>query len=230
MAAESDTFPPGRYCVMPPCLVSDTVPFSDLVVNLLAAKAHQEGVITIIMANNGGRSYTCATWWRAMGQILETPVGLISGEVFNVGDTRLNHTLNDISDIIQGIFPNVRIEYEDNSDLRNYRVKFDKIRNLTGFRALYTVRDGVEEFRKAFDEGLILDYMNLRYHNQRYLKALGSLGDKDGFDAWSWQRSPITTWVTQESALPKYLLPILPSPGAVTSNSLPGKQTSTQYW
>jgi ABC-type transporter MlaC component len=70
----------------------------------------------------------------------------------------------------------------DNSDRRNYRVNFDKLLSRTGFRARYTLRDGVDEIKKAFDERLITDYTDLRYHNQRYLKAVGSLANKDEVD------------------------------------------------
>ena len=36
--------------------------------------------------------------------------------------------------------------------------------------------------RKAFDEGLITDYTDVRYHNQRFLKAAGTPGHKDEVD------------------------------------------------
>jgi hypothetical protein len=106
----------------------------------------------------------------------------VSGEIFNVGDTRLNHTLTEVADVIRDVFPNVRVEQVDNSDRRNYRVNFDKLLSRTGFRARYTLHDGVEEIRKAFDERVITDYTDLRYHNQRYLKAVGSLANKDEVD------------------------------------------------
>jgi dTDP-D-glucose 4,6-dehydratase len=115
-------------------------------------------------------------------RVLESPVRIVSGEIFNVGDARLNHTLSDVAGIIREAFPAVRVEHVDNADRRNYRVNFDKVLNRTGFRARYTVRDGVEEIRKAFDEGTITDYTDLRYHNQRFLKAVGSLANKDEVD------------------------------------------------
>ena len=62
-------------------------------------------------------------------------------------------------------------------------VNFAKLQNLTGFRARYNVRDGVEELKNAFDAGQITDYTDLRYNNQRYLKAVGTLGHKDETDA-----------------------------------------------
>ena len=113
-------------------------------------------------------------------RVLEAPVRLVSGEIFNVGDTRLNHTLTEVASVIRDAFPNVRVEHVDNFDRRNYRVNFDKLLNRTGFRARYTLRDGVEEIRKALDERLITDYTDLRYSNQRYLKAVGQPGSQSG--------------------------------------------------
>ena len=75
------------------------------------------------------------------------------------------------------------MEHIENSDRRNYRVSFDKLYNRLGFHARYTLRDGVLELKTAFDGGFIEDYRDLRYHNQRFLKAAGSLGHKDEFDA-----------------------------------------------
>jgi nucleoside-diphosphate-sugar epimerase len=158
-------------------------PRFDLVVNLLAARAHQEGMITIYNGQQWRPFIHVRDLVEATVRILEAPVRLTSGEVFNVGDSRMNHTLGDISLIIRDAFPGVRIENIDNSDLRNYRVNFSKLLRLTGFRARYTVRDGVEELKKAFDEGLITDYTDLRYHNQRYLQAVGTPGHKAEVDA-----------------------------------------------
>ena len=153
-------------------------PRFDLLVNLLTAKARQEGVITIYNGQQWRPFIHVRDLVEATVRVLESPVRLVSGEVFNVGDARLNHTLAEVADVIRGAFPSVRVEHVDNSDRRNYRVNFDKLVSRTGFRARYTLSDGVEEIRKAFDEGLITDYADLRYSNQRYLKAVGSPGHK----------------------------------------------------
>jgi nucleoside-diphosphate-sugar epimerase len=157
-------------------------PRFDLVVNLLTARAHQEGAITIYNGQQWRPFIHVRDLVEATVRVLGAPVRLVSGEIFNVGDTRLNHTLTEVAGIIRDAFPTVRVENVDNSDRRNYRVNFDKLLSRTGFRARYTVRDGVEEIRKAFDERLITDYTDLRYHNQRYLKAIGSLANKDEVD------------------------------------------------
>jgi nucleoside-diphosphate-sugar epimerase len=155
----------------------------DLVVNLLAAKAQQEGVIMIYNGQQWRPFIHVRDLVEATIRVLESPGRMVSGEVFNVGDTRLNHTLTEVADVIRDAFPNVRVEHIDNFDRRNYRVRFDKLLSRTGFRARYTLRDGVEEIRKAIDERLITDYTDLRYHNQRCLKAVGSPTNKDEVDA-----------------------------------------------
>jgi len=158
-------------------------PRFDLVVNLLTAKAHQEGLITVYNGQQWRPFIHVRDLVEATVQVLEAPARLTSGEIFNVGDKRLNHTLAGVADIIREEFPNVRVEQVDNPDRRNYRVNFDKLLNRIGFRARYSLRDGVEELRKAFEAGLITDYTDLRYHNQRFLKAAGTLGNKDEADA-----------------------------------------------
>ena len=158
-------------------------PRFDLVVNLLTAKAHQEGVITIYNGQQWRPFIHVRDLVDATVRLLEAPTRLTSGEVFNVGDARLNHTLSEVSDVIREVFPDVSVEHVDNSDRRNYRVDFSKLVNRTGFRARHTLRDGVEELRRALDQQLIGDYTDLRYHNQRYLKAAGALGHKDEIDA-----------------------------------------------
>src|ERR1039458_5475284 len=127
-------------------------PRFDLVVNLLTAKARQEGVITIYNGQQWRPFIHVPDLVEATVRVLESPVRLVSGEVFNVGDARLNHTLTEVADVIRDAFPSVRVEHVDNSDRRNYRVNFDKLLSRTGFSARYTLRDGVEEIRKAFDE------------------------------------------------------------------------------
>jgi nucleoside-diphosphate-sugar epimerase len=158
-------------------------PRFDLVVNLLTAKAQQEGVITIYNGQQWRPFIHVRDLVEATLLALEAPMRLVSGQIFNVGDARLNHTLAQVADVIRGAFPNVRVEYVENSDRRNYRVNFGKLLNRLGFRARYTLRDGVEEIKKAFDERLITDYRDLHYHNQRYLEAVGSLGHKTEEDA-----------------------------------------------
>ncbi len=158
-------------------------PRFDLVVNLLTAKAIQDGVITIYNGEQWRPFIHVRDLVEATVRLLEAPTRLVRGEIFNIGDSRLNYTLSAVAEVIRSVVGNVRVEHVDNADRRNYRVNFDKLANRTGFRARYTLRDGVEELKKAFEQQLINDYCDLRYHNQRYLKAVGSPAHKHEADA-----------------------------------------------
>ncbi len=157
-------------------------PRFDLVVNLLTAKAKQEGVITIYNGQQWRPFIHVRDLAEALVRVLETPAALVNGEIFNVGDKRLNHTLTQVADTIREIFPNVRVEQVENSDRRDYRVNFKKLLDRTGFQARYTLEEGIRELATAFDEQLITNYKDVRYHNQHYLKQNGAPEHKNEFD------------------------------------------------
>jgi nucleoside-diphosphate-sugar epimerase len=158
-------------------------PRFDLVVNLLSAKARQDGRITIYNGQQWRPFIHVSDVVEAIVLTLEAPVRVVSGEIFNVGDAHLNYTLQQVAETIREVFPNTCVEHVQNSDLRNYRVNFDKVRNRLNFEAQYSIRDGVEELSAAFDERLVLDYKDLRYHNQRFLEVAGVVRNKDEADA-----------------------------------------------
>jgi nucleoside-diphosphate-sugar epimerase len=158
-------------------------PRFDLVVNLLTAKAYKEGIITIyngqqwrpfIHVEDVAKGILCA---------LNAPQQLVSGEIFNVGDSRLNHTLTEIAQKIRSAFPNTKIEHTENSDRRTYRVSFDKIKHQLGFECCRTIDDGIAQMKQAFENQLVKDHNDIRHHNQRYLNYSGSLQQEDTLDA-----------------------------------------------
>jgi nucleoside-diphosphate-sugar epimerase len=158
-------------------------PRFDLVVNLLCGRARQDRNVTIYNGQQWRPFIHVRDVVAAILLTLEAPVRLVGGEIFNVGDVHLNHTLQEVAEVIQEIFPDTCVDHVANSDRRNYRVNFDKIRNRLGFEAHYSLRDGIEELKKAFDARVILDYRDLRYHNQRFLEAAGVVRNKDEIDA-----------------------------------------------
>ena len=157
-------------------------PRFDLVVNLLMAKAFNEGVITIF---NGEQ-------WRpfihvhdvAAGFIrtLNSPLPIVSGQIFNLGDTRLNYTLTQVSQMILKMFPDTRVQHIDDTDRRNYRVSFEKIRSQLGFTSSWQLEDGMRQLRQAFEDKEIVDYTDTRYYNQKFLKIAGSPSNKASLD------------------------------------------------
>jgi lipopolysaccharide/colanic/teichoic acid biosynthesis glycosyltransferase/nucleoside-diphosphate-sugar epimerase len=102
------------------------------------------------------------------------PAEKVSGEIFNVGDDTQNYTVLDVAELVKAELPTAEIELVDGSpDARDYRVGFEKIRQVLGFRCRFTVQDGIREMVAAFRHGLVRDPNAERYHNFRYLKAHG---------------------------------------------------------
>jgi nucleoside-diphosphate-sugar epimerase len=182
LAAQSDDFHPTilRFATV---FGLGYRPRFDLVVNLLAARAYQDSKITIFNGEQWRPFIHVRDVVEAIVSALEAPVRLVSGEIFNVGDSDLNHTLQGVAGIIKQIFPETEVEHITNSDRRNYRVNFDKARNRLGFKARHTVEDGVKDLKAAFVQRVIRDYTDLRYHNQRFLEAAGVVKNKDEVDA-----------------------------------------------
>jgi nucleoside-diphosphate-sugar epimerase len=151
-------------------------PRFDLVVNLLTAQAYNGSVLSIFNAEQWRPFIHVRDAGRGLMQALEIPLGAVSGEIFNLGDNRLNLTLSGVAEQILGIFPGTRIERVDNLDIRNYRVSFDKIRARLGFECTMSLADGINELKTAFETGSIGDYRDILYHNQRFLAKSGAPG------------------------------------------------------
>jgi nucleoside-diphosphate-sugar epimerase len=154
-------------------------PRFDLVVNLLCARAYFDRVITI---------YNSAQWRpfihvgdaaEAILTTLGAPIELVGGEIFNVGDRRLNVTLRQLAEKIGRAFPKTRIDYVENSDRRNYRVSFEKIKAWANFRPVRDIDYGIEELKRAFTDGRISNYTDSRYHNHRFLRVSPAPSDSD---------------------------------------------------
>ena len=157
-------------------------PRFDLVVNLLTAKACQDGVITIYNGQQWRPFVHVKDLAEAMLLVLDAPLGSISRQVLNVGDNRLNHTLADVAHVIQHVIPKARVEWIENADRRNYRVKFDKIEQRLGFRCRYSLEDGVREIKAALDSNQIDSYLNVRFSNLSFLRESGVPGNKNHID------------------------------------------------
>jgi nucleoside-diphosphate-sugar epimerase len=142
----------------------------DLVINLLTAKALVEGQITI----RGGDQ------WRpfvhvhdaalAVFKTLEAPFSLVKNQTFNVGSNEQNYTIYQIGKIISQFVPAAQIvDQGPDTDRRNYRVNFNKIRDILGFAPAWVVEKGVAQVIEAIESGKIMDYRDPRYSNVKFL-------------------------------------------------------------
>jgi nucleoside-diphosphate-sugar epimerase len=140
-------------------------PRFDLVVNLLTARAKRHGIITLYNSEQWRPFVHTKDVARAVRMTLDAPTSSVSGEVFNVGDAKLNCTLAEVGTRIKALIPGTRIERVDNADRRNYRVAFDKIRNRLGFECRVTLEEGILEIASALEGDAIGDFTDARYSN-----------------------------------------------------------------
>ena len=144
----------------------------DLVVNLLTAKALIDGKIEIFGGEQWRPFISVQDVCQGILLILRSDRPKIRNKIFNLGDSRENYKITQIGNIIKEAIPEVKVEaVENREDSRNYRVNFDKIRNMLGYSAEYTVMDSVKELLEVYRlDKEFLDYKNPKCNNYLSLK------------------------------------------------------------
>ena len=93
---------------------------------------------------------------------------LIDFEIFNAGGTDNNYTKKMIVEALLEKIPNCHINYNQNdSDPRNYRVDFTKVKKQLNFTPKYNLNFGIEELLAAFEKGKYLSEDNIKYGNYK---------------------------------------------------------------
>ena len=108
--------------------------------------------------------------------LLTVPKEKIAGQIFNVGYQ--NQSILELASIVKKIVQEecpekgeIEIVQTPSDDNRSYHINSDKIKNIIGFSAGYTIEDSVRGLCKAFKENKFTDPLNnLEYFNVRTLK------------------------------------------------------------
>jgi nucleoside-diphosphate-sugar epimerase len=83
---------------------------------------------------------------KAFNTVLNSAKNKVAYEVFNVGDKDQNFTKLMIVKQIKKIIPDLRVNFvKVNEDPRDYRVNFDKIEKVLGFKISKDVPTGIDE-------------------------------------------------------------------------------------
>ena len=104
---------------------------------------------------------------RAVAIVLAAPPDKVSGQVFNVGDTRENFTKAMLVDKIRstvGIETTVERVHR-NEDPRDYRVDFTRINRELHFQITRTVDDGIRELIDSLRQGVFGDPFSEKHRN-----------------------------------------------------------------
>ena len=103
---------------------------------------------------------------RAIRLTLDSPASRVASQVFNVGRSDENYRKLDLVSILRGHVDRGRVSFvHRDEDPRDYKVSFDKIARVLGFRPAMTVADGVAEIVAALDAGRFRDPFHGRYRN-----------------------------------------------------------------
>jgi len=151
----------------------------DLVVNELTAQAFLDRQLVLTSDGTPWRPFVhVRDIAKAICCCLTAPWEIVRSEVFNVGDSRTNHQIRDVCEIIGRIVPNCEVVLgEPGGDKRNYRVDFSKINTvLPGYSSDWTVELGVAEMYEIF-QGIGLTSETLNHRLYRRLKQITHLLD-----------------------------------------------------
>ncbi|MBW3019073.1 NAD-dependent epimerase/dehydratase family protein [Candidatus Woesearchaeota archaeon] len=145
-------------------------PRFDLVVNLLTAKAMIDKKITVFGGDQWRPNVHVADVADTIIAVLEAPIELVGGQIFNVGSEVNNTTIRQLGEMIKKEIPDAELIIDkDNTDRRDYKVDFSKLRNQVNFCGNLKLLDGVVELKKAFEQNLIADYKQRKYNNYLFL-------------------------------------------------------------
>jgi nucleoside-diphosphate-sugar epimerase len=139
----------------------------DLVANILSMRAARGETLTIF----GGEQ------WRPLLHVRDVSTAILHGlQNDTIGLYNLsykNYKICDLGEEIRKIMPSCQIEYTDMKfeDLRNYKVKNDKILN-TGWVPSYTLEDGITEIFSLIKEKRVKDTTDVVYSNAAFMRKL----------------------------------------------------------
>jgi nucleoside-diphosphate-sugar epimerase len=151
-------------------------PRFDLVGNLFTAQAMTNGLITVIGPNQWRPFIHVRDLGRAIVAVLNARAEVVQGQVFNVGDKRLNMTILQLAEGVKAVcskYRDVQISVRhDVDDRRNYAVSFEKIKNELGFEAQTLLEEGIDQIAQKFFNGTYKDYRLPVYSNVATTKQL----------------------------------------------------------
>ena len=145
-------------------------PRLDLVTNLFAYNAWKNGKLSIFGDGLQYRSLIhVRDIARALVQTLEAPRFMRSGKIFHLGEEKNNKTVREIAEIVKAQLPDTHIEMNPGkpSDRRDYQINCQKLKNIIGWEAKYSIEDGIKELIEKF-ESLDWDWDADNYRNSSF--------------------------------------------------------------
>lgn len=175
----------------------------DLVVNTFVAHALTKGKIEVFGGNQWRPFVHVFDLARAVELCLNADSQIVAGQIFNVGDDRLNFRISDIATRVKQILPKTEVvDRGDIPDPRNYRVSFAKIQSLLGFRASILLDDGIRELAEVTRNLPKIDTASHEYNNFIHVKQLLASNDEASQNRIHMADFLTDGWIKGSSAAP----------------------------
>jgi len=142
-------------------------PRFDLVVNTMIGAGYFNNKITV----NGGDQWRPTVHVKDVANAIWLALSPLEPQhrVYNVGSNEQNYQISELGQLIYRRIPNAALIFNDSQDKRNYKVNFDRIKEL-GFEAKYTINDAVDELYAQFKDGEIKNMEEDVYYRVKYLQ------------------------------------------------------------
>lgn len=143
----------------------------DLAINMMVMHAVTQGKIYVMGGGKQWRPFLhTRDASRAIIACLENPEQARC-DIFNIGCNEQNYEIRALAELVASLIPGVKLNIApDDADRRSYRVNFDKITRVLGFRTEHSVEEAVHELREKLEAGVLSDTEDSRYYNIRRLK------------------------------------------------------------
>ncbi len=146
-------------------------PRFDLVVNILTARALQDGEISIFGGSQWRPNVHVLDVVRAFVAAIEAPKEKIDRQIFNLGSEKENYRISELGDLVKEALPDTNVKtVEAAIDRRDYRVGFDRIEKALNWQAKVSVSDGIKEIIDAFHQKKFGHYSDRIYSNLKHLQ------------------------------------------------------------
>lgn len=144
----------------------------DVVVNILTNLAFHKREISVFGGKQLRPNIHIADMVDSYIALLNAPDELIAGEIFNAGYE--NQSILDLAETVKGVVgDDVKLVATPTNDNRSYHISSKKITEKLGWKPKHSIRDAVEDLKKAFEDGLLPDSLqNERYFNIKRMQNL----------------------------------------------------------
>ena len=138
----------------------------DLVLNGMVRDAICQKIITVESPEKMRSLVHVRDAAQSIVTCLNAHPNMVSGEVFNVGNTEQNMQLLQLANRVKAVTSDTQVRLLDKEpDLITYRLSCSKIEKLLGFKANISLEESIAEIKDHLDKGEFFDPYSWKYNN-----------------------------------------------------------------